>query len=145
FKVLSFGLSAARDLPGIDVNQPFWIDLRSLLQESASAQLRPMLGQVLKRRPREAFFSGFGEPNANACGLVGSVVGEPGGAATLVVSLKMDAEMAALLELMSHSSSQSVRLRAMLEARLDELLDANQDEIPADLARAQKVEKSRSE
>lgn len=142
FKVLSFGLSAARDLPGIDVNQPFWIDLRLLLQESAPAQLRPMLGQVLKRRPREAFFSGFGEPNASACGLVGSVVGEPGGAATLVVSLKIDAEMAALLELMSHSSSQSVRLRAMLEARLDELLDANQDEIPADLARAQKVEKS---
>ncbi len=130
FKVLSFGLAAARDTGGMDVNQPFWLDVRALLsgaeraQDAGTAQ-RQMLAQVLKRRPLDAFFSAGGESNSSGFGLMSRVVKAEDEAATIGLSFAVDAELSSLLELMNHSSSQSVRLRTMLETRLDELLNMN--------------------
>lgn len=137
FKVLSFGLAAARDTAGIDVNQPFWLDARALLghdgrQQDAGMAQRQMLAQVLKRRPLDAFFSAGGESNSSGFGLMSKVCTAQDEAVTIKLSFEVDAELSSLLELMNHSSSQSVRLRTMLETRLDELLDMNFGEIIAE-------------
>ncbi|MBA2665363.1 MAG: hypothetical protein H0U74_23950 [Bradymonadaceae bacterium] len=122
-KVLSIGLCAARDLAGVDASRPFWLDLRRMgawYRDSAGGSLNPrILGRLLARQPLDAIFESLDEPAAQS-GLLARL-GERGTA--VVVEFVADAELEALLMLLSQSTSQSVRLRAMLEARLDELLE----------------------
>lgn len=138
FKVLSFGLTTARDTVELDTNQAFSLDVRALLgrgepqkQDAGTAQ-RQMLAQVLKRRPLDAFFSAGGASNVAGVGLVSSVGFKQDETPTVTLAFEMDEELSSLLALMNHSSSQSVRLRTMLETRLDELLDVNFGEVIAE-------------
>lgn len=132
--LLTFGLVLARDLPGIDITAPFRLDLGALAawyRDPAAHGLNPrLLAQLLDRMQVTDLLNhdalSTGAPRTGLRGRIDTTTTPP----CLVLEFVADAELHALLTLMSHSSSDSGPLRALLDARLDELLDASYEPPP---------------
>lgn len=131
-ELLAITVTAARDLPGIDVSRRFQIDLSPLARWATDAERgglnRRILSALLDRRRMSDILNGSREPSALRRGIVGQVFS---GDSTprLVMRFVADPELQALLELLGTTTSQDDGFHTMLEHRLEEMLQRHQ--VPA--------------
>lgn len=104
-RLLALATKYARDLPGVDVTRPFWVDVSGLLddQQVSPRAGRRALAEVLEDESIGEMLSGQTEPETpGGVGLVGEVATGQGddADAALELRLELDAESAALLSLL---------------------------------------------
>ncbi|MFB6373741.1 MAG: hypothetical protein ABEN55_11685, partial [Bradymonadaceae bacterium] len=137
-RLLALAAKYARDLPGLDVTEPFWVDVSSLIAAEEGADDAPLrrraLEEVLGQQSIADAFAGNWEPeSADAAGLVGTV---DAGAdrPVLRLELDLDAESLALVAMLDDSSDDSTdqttgRLRKELRKKVrDQMEESPQHE-----------------
>jgi hypothetical protein len=140
-RLLALATKYARDLPGVDITQPFWVDVSGLLddQKVSPRAGRRALAEVLEDESMSEMLSGQTEPETpGGVGLVGEVAAEQGAEAdaTLELRLELDAESAALLSLLEDAFADGDddakgRLRRELREKVREQFDDTQQPDPS--------------
>ncbi|QDG52613.1 hypothetical protein FIV42_18280 [Persicimonas caeni] len=129
-ELLAITVTAARDLPGIDVSRRFQIDLSPLARWATDAdrgQLnRRILSALLDRRRMSEILNGTREPSALRRGIVGQVVSGETHQPRLIMHFVADPELQALLELLGTTTSDDDGFHAVLERRLEDMLQRHQ-------------------
>lgn len=126
-RLLALAAKYARDLPGLDVTEPFWVDVSSLVDaeqgpEDEQLQKRA-LREVLEQQSIAEAFSGSWEPEtAGGAGILGAVETDRE-TPVLRLQLDLDAESLALLSFLDDSLGESTdepagRLRKELRKKV---------------------------
>ncbi|MFU8804971.1 MAG: hypothetical protein ACNA8W_14255 [Bradymonadaceae bacterium] len=113
--------SAARDLPHVDISQPFVVDCSPLELWCAASPAQSdrvrLLQALLEQYPTTQLLEGSTELTHVGLGLVAEAVDD-----RLVLRFVADAELEALLTLLTHTAADRQDLRDVLSNRLEEML-----------------------
>ncbi len=131
-KILAISVTAARDLPGVDICRPFEVDLGGLGRFATDPERgrlnRRILAALLDRREMAEILNGAGEHSALRRGIVGHVAGD----GRLMMQFVADPELEALLELLVTTTAEDAEFAAVLERRLASMLQRHEPSRAAD-------------